>query len=132
MKKIFIFLSLSLITLFACQINNKKIKKCLKEKNCTFIVFGALTPKPEMSFVVLKNVWKKFNLKDKQDLKKILECKIREARKNPTQFNTLNPYAPLYNLANKNIQNINSYSVILSHGKSDRGALYLDKELKKW
>ena len=106
-----------------------KIKKCLKEKECRFVVTGPSTPDPKMSFLVLDSVWKSFREGDKDHLREMLKKKIKEANDKPQKYVRVSKKSPSYEFFKKNIMNMRSYSVMLSYKKSHQGDLQQDDEI---
>jgi len=124
-----IVVSLSVTTAIHAVKGNSKINDCLKSKNCKFIVTGAATEDPRMSFLVQEKIWKTFTVLDKNDLKRILKTKISVANEKPDKHVHVSKKAPSYDRLRKNIENMRSYSVFLSYGKDTRGNLQLDEEI---
>ncbi|TAN40764.1 MAG: hypothetical protein EPN22_16835 [Nitrospirae bacterium] len=91
--------------------HNEKISNCLKNKDCIFMPFGEFTTNPRLSFLILEKLWLKFSDKDKSDARNILKEKIKEANDG------------------KEIRSIQSYSILLSRGKTKDGDLLIDKEI---
>lgn len=108
---------------------NSKINDCIKTKNCTFIITGAATEDPKMSFLVQEKTWKTFTVLDKNDLKRILKTKITGANQKPDKYIHMSKKAPSYERIKRNIENMRSYSVFLSYGKNAKGNLQLDQEI---
>lgn len=108
---------------------NAKITDCLKTKNCKFIVTGAATEDPKMSFLVHEKTWQSFTALDKADLKRTLKAKITDANHKPDKYIHVSKKAPSYERLKRNIENMRSYSVFLSHGKNSKGSLQLDEEI---
>jgi hypothetical protein len=120
---------LSIVTAVQAVRGNSKIKDCLKAKNCQFIVTGAATEDPKMSFLVHEKIWKTLTALDRNDLKRILKAKIEDANEKPDKHVHISRKAPSYERLRKNIENMRSYSVFLSYGKSPKGNLQLDQEI---
>lgn len=112
----------------AAEPQNAKVKSCLKSKECAFIVSGAATDDPKMSFLVHDKVWKTFGYLDKEDLRRILRYKIEEANEKPGKYIHVSKKAPSYDAMERNIKNMRSYSVFVSYGKNRKGDLQLDEE----
>jgi hypothetical protein len=108
---------------------NSKVNDCLKTKNCKFIVTGAATEDPKMSFLVQESIWKTFTAFDKNDLKHILKAKIADANQKPDKHIHVSKKAPSYERIKRNIENMRSYSVFLSFGKNTKGNLQFDQEI---
>jgi hypothetical protein len=108
---------------------NRKVNACLKAKECKFIVHGVASEDPRMSFLVQEKIWKTFTHLDKYDLKRILKGKIGEAHEKPDKYTYASKKSPSYESLKKNVENMRSYSVILSYGKDTRGHLQLDQEI---
>lgn len=108
---------------------NTKINECLKAKNCKFIVTGAATDDPKMSFLVHEKNWQTFTALDKNDLKRTLKAKIADANQKPDKYVHVSKKAPSYERLKRNIENMRSYSVFLSYGKNNKGNLQLDREI---
>jgi hypothetical protein len=108
---------------------NPKIKKCLKSKDCRFIVSGSATQEPKMSFLVVDKVWKTFRDRDKTELREMLKRKIKEANGKPEKYVNISKKAKNYDPMRVNIANMRSYSVFLSYGKTRKGDLQLDEEI---
>lgn len=106
-----------------------KIKHCLKTKNCVFTVSGIATEEPRMSFVVEEKLWKTFTVFDKNELKHTLKAKITEANEKPDKYIHVSKKSPSYDRLRRNIENMRSYSVIISYGKTKKGDLQLDEEI---
>jgi hypothetical protein len=115
-------------TTFAAR-GNSKIHDCLKTRNCKFIITGAATEDPRMSFLVLEKIWKTFSVLDKNDLKHILKAKVADANEKPDKHINVSKKASSYETLKRNIQNMRSYSVIISYGKNTRSELQLDEEI---
>ena len=108
---------------------NDKINGCLKAKSCKFIITGAATEDPRMSFLVQEKIWKTFTHLDKNDLKRILNLKISDANEKPDKHVRVSKKAPSYDRLRKKIENMRSYSVFVSYGKDTKGNLQLDEEI---
>lgn len=108
---------------------NPKINDCLKTKNCKFIVTGAASEDPKMSFLVHEKTWQAFTSLDKHDLKRTLKAKISDANQKPDKYIHVSKKAPSYERLRRNIENMRSYSVFLSYGKNTKGNLQLDQEI---
>jgi len=114
---------------FKGKMSNSKINGCLKSKSCKFIIAGAATEDPRMSFLVQEKIWKTFTVLDKNDLKRILKAKISDANEKPDKHVHVSKKAPSYERLRKNIENMRSYSVFLSYGKDTKGNLQMDEEI---
>lgn len=112
----------------AAEPQNAKVKMCLKSKECAFIISGAATDDPKMSFLVYDKVWKTFGFLDKEDLRRILRYKIEEANARPDKYIHVSKKSPSYDDMERNIKNMRSYSVFISYGKDRKGGLQLDEE----
>ncbi|MCX5804443.1 MAG: hypothetical protein NT010_00035 [Proteobacteria bacterium] len=106
-----------------------KIRKCLKEKECRFVVTNPSTPDPKMSFLVLDKVWKSFHDGDRDHLREMLNKKIREANDKPEKYVRVSKKSPSYDAFLNNIKNMRSYSVLISYKKSRSGDLQQDEEI---
>jgi hypothetical protein len=126
---VIIVISLTNTTAVHAARGNIKINDCLKEKNCKFIITGAATEDPKMSFLVQEKTWKVFTVLDRNDLKRILKAKITEANQKPDKYIHVSKKAPSYERLKRNIENMRSYSVFLSYGKNTKGNLQLDQEI---
>jgi hypothetical protein len=122
-------LSLSWVSPVHAAKGNGKIIDCLKTKNCKFIVTGAATEDPKMSFLVHQKTCQTFTALDKSDLKRTLKKKISDANQKPDKYIHVSKKAPSYERLKRNIENMRSYSVILSYGKNTQGNLQLDQEI---
>jgi hypothetical protein len=123
------FVFLSAVTPVTAGSGNGKIRECLKSKNCKFVVTGTATEDPRMSFLVHDRVWKTFTDLDKYDLRRMLRARIREANGKPDKYVHVSKRAPSYERIKTNIENMQSYSVFVSHGKDKKGILQLDEEI---
>ncbi len=108
---------------------NPKVKKCIKDKECQFVLSGASTQDPKMSFVVYEKVWKTFRDRDKDQLRDILKRRIEDARENPDKYMHTSKKAHRHDMMRVNVKNMRSYSVFLSYGKSRKGGLQMDEEI---
>jgi hypothetical protein len=106
-----------------------KIKKCLKEKECRFVVTNASTPDPKMTFLILDKVWKLFRDGDKDHLREMLKKKVKEANNKPEKYVRVSKKSPSYETFIKNIKDMRSYSVIISYKISRFGDLQQDEEI---
>lgn len=120
---------------FACSLGhamtakgNSKIQKCIKAKDCKFMVTAAATDDPRMSFVVKARTWKTFTILDKNDLKVMLKIRIADAKAKPEKYISVSKKASSYEKVRRNVENMQSYSVFLSYG-SKNGNLQLDEEI---
>jgi hypothetical protein len=136
MKRLFQLLMFILIFSLLCVVHaiaseriNPKIKYCLKEKECRFIITGTSTPDPKMTFLVFDKVWKSFRDGDKDHLREVLKKKIREANNRPEKYIRVSRKSPSYDIFLKNIKDMRSYSVIISYKKSLHGGLQQDEEI---
>ncbi len=124
------FLVVSLLgftNLIASEQRNAKIKRCLKEKECRFIITDPATPDPKMSFLVFDRVWKGFTDGDKNYLREVLKKKIKEARGRPEKYIRLSKKSSSYDTIKKNIRQMRSYSVVISYSKTRRDDLRQDE-----
>jgi hypothetical protein len=106
-----------------------EIKKCLKEKECRFVVTSLSTPDPKMTFLVLDKIWKLFRDGDKDHLREMLKKKVKEANDKPGKYVRVSKKSPSYETFIKNIKDMRSYSVIISYKKSPFGDLQQDEEI---
>jgi hypothetical protein len=123
------FFFLSNVCLVHAVRGNVKVNDCLKVKNCKFIVTSTATEDPKMSFLVHEKTWQTFTVLDKNDLKRILKAKITEANEKPDKYIHVSKKAPSYERLKRNIENMRSYSVLLSYGKNTKGNLQIDQEI---
>jgi hypothetical protein len=123
------FSLLHTVHVFASERVTPKIKKCLKEKECRFVVTSCSTPDPKISFLVLDSVWKSFRDGDKDHLRELLKKKIKEANNKPEKYIRVSKKSPSYDSFLKNIKDMRSYSVIISYKKSRFGDLQQDEEV---
>jgi hypothetical protein len=129
MAFVLLFSLLCIVYVIASERTNPKIKSCLKEKECRFVITGPSTPDPKMSFLVLDSVWKSFRNGDKDHLREVLKKKIKETNYKPEKYVRVSRKSPSYDAILKNVREIRSYSVIISYKKSHQGDLQQDEEI---
>ncbi len=104
------------------------INSCLRKKECVFQLRGSATNNPTMTFIVLNSTLELFETEDFDILRQRLKNEIIKARKNPALYSSTSRSAPFHKTELKNIKKTRSYSIIISHGFSDRGYLRIDEE----
>lgn len=125
-----IFLAILALITFPAHSSSAKIEKCIKDKNCEFFIFGALTPKPSMCVNVEKTSWNAFSKTERDELVSILREHIRKARVAPGKYAEdyahINASAPIFPKIQQNISQINSFTIFeASKRHPERGGLLI-------
>lgn len=105
------------------------IEKCINEGNCLFQLRGEATNDPNMTFIVLSDIWYSFGENHIEILRQMLKSKINEASINPEYYVSIPSTSSFYPIAIDNVKNTKSYSIILSHGLSPQNTLYVDETI---